>query len=115
MIVVGGSAGRKGERARAGNGGVERGEGGRALDDDGGGVARGYRRKAVGGVTQAQMSMGNQGVSGRKGGKGRELTGGNSTLDHLRTVSRNMVVSAFSAVCRRRVSRGRRQHWLGPP
>jgi hypothetical protein len=33
--------------------------------------------------------MGNQGVSGRKGGRGRELTGGNNTPHDLGTVSRD--------------------------
>ena len=37
-----------------------RGEGGRALDDDGGGVAAGEPRRAMGGVPRARTSMGNR-------------------------------------------------------
>ena len=75
----------------AGKGGVGRGESGRVLDDDGGGVAAGNRRRAMGGVPRARTSIGNPGVSGRKGGRGRELIKGNSTHHDLRTVSRDNV------------------------
>ena len=41
----------------------------------------------MGEVLRARTSMGNGWVSGRKGGRGRELTAGNSAPQHLSTAS----------------------------
>ena len=52
-----------------------------------------WQRETVGGQWEGspepRTSMGNRGVSRRKGGRGRELTGGNSTHHDLRTVPRD--------------------------
>ena len=71
----------------AGKGGVGEVEGGRPDDDDGGRTVAENCRRMIGGVLPPKTSTRNGGVSERKGGRGQELTAGNSTPQHLSTVS----------------------------
>jgi hypothetical protein len=62
-------------------------EGGWSANDDGGWMVAGNDMGMMGGSLQPRTSMKNGGVSERKGGRGRELTAGNSTPQHLSTAS----------------------------
>ena len=96
-------------------------------------MAAGNRRRMMGGVLQPRTSTRNWVISERKGGRGRELTSGNSTPQHLSTASWDdgndgddgnvvgHVPVVGSAVgwghnqARRRVLRSRRRRRLGVP